>query len=455
MPNISVTHSPDGMKAYLYVADMVDGVYPEESELASVLRAHGVSFGILPDVMQSMAANKALNTYIEVAKGVLPKEGSPGAIEILIDISKKGKPRKLADGRVDHRDISYVVKVTKGTPLVKHIPPVPGQPGRTVFNIPIDPPPVTDKPLIAGRGTKISPDDENILLADINGDVLVHSEGTIDVVDKKTISGNIDYSTGNIKFPGDLRITGTVLAGFEVEVDGNCFVSGNVEDAKITCRQDIEIVGGAIGASKACLKCGGSLKIKHIANFSIQAGDDIHILEDALHCVISGEANITARSVVGGSVAAWKTIEVGTIGTEAEPKTIIDLGGRYLLMQKHYALLKQLAALMGEIGALKEKIFFLVRDEMDAEGNLHEGSLARLKTMKEDHRLREEKYAQVQIDIEAVDGKLKNSPVPFLKAHTVFPNTIIKFGTFEQLIKEKLNNVRITVDAEKIIIGKY
>jgi uncharacterized protein (DUF342 family) len=240
-----------------------------------------------------------------------------------------------------------------------------------------------------------------------------------------------------------------------VETDGDCSISGNVEDAKITCGQDLEIVGGAIGASKASLKCGGYLKVKHLANFNVQAGDDIRIIENALHCTISGEGNIAARSIVGGSVAAWKIIEVDVIGTEAEPKTIIDLGGRYVLMQKKYTLLKELAALMGELGTLKEGIFFLVRDEMDTEGNLHEGSLMRLKTMKDGHRQRKERYMQVQTEIETVDGKLKNNPIPLLKAHTVFPNTIIKFGTFEKLIKEKLANVRITVDAEKIIIGKY
>jgi uncharacterized protein len=453
--NISVTHTPDGMKAYLYVVDVPDNAYPTESELSAVLRSHGVLFGINPGVIMSMVANKAINTYVEVAEGTFPVAGAPGRNEVLIDVSNKGKPRKLADGRVDHRDISYVVNVPKGTPLVKHIPPEPGRPGRTVFGVPIDPPPVVDKPFFAGKGTIIAPDNDTILLADLQGDLIVHADGAIDVLDKKTISGNIDYSTGNIRFSGDLRITGMVRSGFEVEVEGSCSISGNVEDAKITCGQDLEIVGGAIGALKGLLKCGGSLKVKHIANFNVQAGDDIRILENALHCTISGEGNITARSIVGGNLAAWKVIEVDTIGTDAEPKTIVDLGGRYILMQKKYLLLKQLAMLMGELGTLKEGIFFLVRDEMDADGNLHEGSLVRLNTMKENHQQRKEKYAQVQTDIEAVDGKLKNSPVPFLKAHTVFPNTIIKFGTFEKLIKEKLTNVRITVDAEKIIIGKY
>jgi uncharacterized protein len=452
---ISVTHSSDNMKSFLYVADATEGRYPDENDLFAALRAHGVVFGIEEETIRMMVASKTLNKYIDVAKGVPPVPGCSGKNEVLIDVSNKGKPRKLANGRVDHRDISYVVNVTKGTPLVKHIPPVPGRPGRTVFDIQINPPPTDENPIVVGKGTIVASDDSNILCADINGDVIIHSSGIVDVVDKKTISGDIDYSTGNVKFSGDLRITGTVRAGFEVDAEGTCFISGNVEDAKISCSHDMEIIGGAIGATKACLKCGGSLKVKHIANFDVQAGDNIRVLEDELHCTMSADGDITAKSIVGGTISAWKAIEAETIGTEAEPKTIIDLGGRFLCMKKKDALLKNLTGLIKEIGSLKEAIFLLVRNEMDGEGNLLEGSLTRLDAMKELHRHRMEKYLQVQNDIEGVDSKLKNRPNPILKARTVFPNTIIKFGTNEESIMKKLHNARITVDMEKIIIGKY
>jgi uncharacterized protein len=454
LPTISVTNTPDGMKAFLYVSD-VFGYYPDENQLVSELHEHGVTFGIDPDAIKTMVEKKTINTYVEVAQGIALIAGTPGKIEVLIDISNKGKPRKLADGRVDYRDISYVVNVDKETPLLRHVAPVQGQCGRTVFDKQIAPPPVADVRFCAGKGTKFASDDNNVLLADINGDLIVHAGGAIEVVDQKTISGNIDYSTGNIKFPGNLRINGTVRAGFEVETEGSCFIAGNVEDAQILCHHDLEIIGGAIGASKGCLKCGGSLKVKHAANFTLLAGGDIRILENTLHCILSTDGNITAKAIVGGTVAAWKAIEAETIGTEAEAKTIVDLGGRFILMQRKYGLLKQLTGLMVEIGTMKENIFLLVRNEMDAEGMLHEGSMERLKTIKDRHRQCKEKYGQVQTDIEAVDKKLKDSPIPFLKAHTVFPNTIIKFGTFEKLIKEKLTRVRITVDAEKLIIGKY
>jgi hypothetical protein len=56
--------------------------------------------------------------------------------------------------------------------------------------------------------------------------------------------------------------------------------------------------------------------------------------------------------------------------------------------------------------------------------------------------------------METLDKKLGGNPIPFVKASTVYPNTLIKFGSVEKLINEKLVQARITVDGEKIVVGK-
>jgi uncharacterized protein (DUF342 family) len=401
-----------------------------------------------------MVVNKPYNTVIEAAQGLAPLPGTPGKFEILIDVSGKGKPRKLADGRVDHRDISYVVNITKGTPILRHIPPVQGNPGLTVFNNPVDPLPVVDMPLVAGKGAIISPRDAEVLIADTNGAIVVHADGAIEVVDNKVVNGNIDYSTGSIKFSGNLRVTGTVRGGFEIDVEGDCRIGGNVEDAKIICRGDLEINGGAIGSSKGTLKCGGSMKVKHIANFNAQAGEDIIIMEDALHCIMSAQGNIKVKNIIGGITAAWKKVETECIGTEAEPKTIIDLGGRYLLTQKKHALLKELTVLTGDIGSIRERIFVLARDEMDAGGILPAGPLNRLDALKTEHRIKRDSCVKIQADIEVLDAKLNQTVTPTIQARTIHPNVIIKFGSVEKIIREKIGLTRISIDGEKIVIGK-
>ena len=455
MLEIIIKHTPDCMKAFLYVSDAVGGPYPTEAQLLLALKEHGIVHGIDADVLRGMHERLVCNTNVEVAKGTAPQAGAAGRMEILVDVSSKGKPRKLADGRVDHRDISYVMNITKATPLVRHIPPVPGVPGATVFNKPILPPPAPDVPFVAGKGAIVSPDDPNVFIADITGAVVLHTDGKIEVVNTKVVSGNIDYSTGNIRFSGNLRVTGTVRAGFEIDVEGDCQIGGNVEDAKIISGGEVEINGGAMGSVKGGITCGGGVKVRHIANFNVQSGDAIRITEDALHCTLSAEGVISAKNLVGGTIAAWKSVEAEAIGTEAEPKTIIDLGGRSVLMQRKYLLLKELTGITGQVGAVKESLYFLTRDEMDPAGALSGDALCRLDEMKKKYRLHREKCSQVQMEIEALDERINHSPIPSVKAQTVYPNTVLKFGTVEKIIREKLTHARITVDGENIVIGNY
>jgi uncharacterized protein (DUF342 family) len=442
------------MKAFLYVADSSGGEYPTVDDLRSALLGRGVITGINGDALAAMANRMPCNAYIEVAGGIPAVPGVSASIEILIDVSQKGRPRVLPGGKVDHRDISYVVNVRKGAQLVRRIPPIPGKDGQTVFGRPVKAPIPDDKPLAAGRGTAMSPTTPNVLIADINGAVVVFPDGRVEVVDDKVISGNIDYSTGNIRFSGNLTVNGTVRAGFEIDVEGNCRIGGNVEDAKITCLGDLEIIGGAVGQSKGELKSAGSLKVRHLANFSVMTGGDIHILEDAVHCTMSSEGNVQVKSVVGGTIAAWKNIEAESIGTEAEARTVVDLGGKYLLMQRKYALLKELADFTGNIGSVKQAMFELVRDEMSSAGVLPLGAIGRLEEFKKKHSAHVRRCSEVQVEMEALDAKLAKAPVPYVKASTVFPNTLIKFGALEKLIKEKLVQVRIIADGDRIIVGK-
>lgn len=442
------------MSAYLYVMDTDNGKYPSIEDLQGALADRGVITGIDHDALVAMRNRMACKTYVDVAHGIAPTAGVNGSIEVLIDVSQKGKPRVLPGGNVDHRDISYVVNVCKGAPLVKRIPPSPGKDGCNVFGKPIPAPVPKDEYLPRGKGTTVLSSAPDVLVADIDGAVVVYPNGKVEVVDEKIISGNIDYSTGNVRFSGNLRINGTVRAGFEIEAEGDCFVGGNVEDAKITSLGDIEVLGGAVGQTKGMLKCAGSLKIRHLANFSVSAGGDIFLLEDSIHSTILSGGNIKARSFVGGTVAAWKTIEAETIGTEAEAKTIVDMGGKYVLMQQKYAFLKELADITGDIGTVKEGMFKLVRDEMDPAGNLTEGALERLAALKKKHRSALKRCSEVQGEMETLDKKLENSPIPFVKATTIYPNTLIKFGENEKLIKEKLVFARITADGERILVGK-
>ncbi len=453
MDRISVTRTPDNLKAFITVPEsMVDG-YPAFGDLKQWLAGTGIVYGVDDDALHQMVRNKTINLPVEVAHGIAAVLPTPGRIDILVDVSSRGKPRATSGGRVDMRDLGYVVNVRRNAPILRRVPPVPGIEGTMVTGkrIAFAPPPMVY--LIQGKGTRLLEEDQNVLVADIEGAVVVYPNGKAEVLTDKVVQSSVDYATGNIFFWGNLQITGTVRSGFEVSAQGNVWIGGSVEDAKVSSLADLEIVGGASGSGNGVLKCAGTLRARHVQNLSVQARD-IVVTEDVVHCDIWAEATLVAKSVVGGTVSAGKCIEVESVGTEAEAKTVVDLGGISVLLKQKYDLLRELAATTGDIGDGKGDMFRLVRDELDANGMLAAGALLRLEDLKTKSRETIEKNNEIQKELEAIDDKLKSSGVAALKAKTVFPNTLVKSGTLEKCIKEKLSNVVITADQSSIIVNR-
>jgi uncharacterized protein (DUF342 family) len=54
---------------------------------------------------------------------------------------------------------------------------------------------------------------------------------TVDVI--YHISGDVDYSTGNVKFDGAILIDGDVRSGFRVDATGSIYINGSVEAAEV------------------------------------------------------------------------------------------------------------------------------------------------------------------------------------------------------------------------------
>jgi hypothetical protein len=450
---ISVTKTPDGLKAFLTVPDALAADYPTFDELGQCLADSGVVYGIDDSALHQMIRNKTCNFPTEVARGTPSVPATPGRIDILVDVSSRGKPKAIAGGRVDLRDIGYVVNVRKNLHILRRIPPVPGKEGKMVTGKTIGfviPPHVM---LIPGKGTRILEEDPNVLVADVDGAVMVFPNGKAEVLTDKLVQSNVDYTTGNICFSGNLRINGTVRSGFEVAAEGNVWIGGSVEDAKVSSLADLEIVGGASGSGNGIVKCAGTLKARHIQNLNVQA-KTVEVAEDIVHCDIWAEATVVAKSIVGGTVSVGKSVEAETIGTEAEAKTVVDLGGTSALLKQKYDLLRDLATVTGEIGALKGDMYCQVRDEMDEGGTLSPSSLSRLDDLRAKNQETLDKNAAIQKEIGTIDDKLKRSTTPVLKAGTVYPNTIVKAGTLEKAIKEKLSHVIITAEQNAITVGR-
>jgi uncharacterized protein (DUF342 family) len=445
VPNgIIVTRTPDGLAAFITVVPSRENSYPFSQELIDALDEAGVVFGINGQELTDMVTTRPINKKVQVAKGIPPEPGTAGRLEMIVDISTIGKPKKLSDDRVDFHEICYVINVRKGDPIARRIPPIPGKEGRTVTNRAVPPPPPDDVRLPIGPGTAISPCDSDLLVADCDGGIGRDESGILEVRKEEKIIGDIDYQTGNVTFAGDLTVTGSLRAGVSIDTKGTLVIGGSVEDASIKCQGTLFIKRGAVGSGNGSIICKGAVRVRHLENFQVTAGLNVVIAEDMVNAVVESAGIVYAKSIRGGCVSSVLGVEAGEIGSVAENKTVIDIGKKYERIQLRYKLLSRLAVLTTEIEKNKELVFQFVRDNLDGQGVLALDKEQMLAAMKSKSSELDQTLHATQSEIETLDKLTVIGDDPYIKAGVIYPNTIVKFGTGEQLICEKLERVRLT-----------
>ena len=441
MIDLRVRFTQDGMKAFLQIPQGLK-TFPIYDELKEFLTRHGIVYGINNEAVKLISEGRIQNTTVEIARGTAPVQGTDGKVEMLVDLSGKGKPKILDNGRADHQDISILTNVSKDQPLARHLHPYRGKEGFTVLGENVLPKAVSDTQIINGTGTYFSKEDPDLLLARIDGALSINAKGVIEVKNSQIIKGDIDYSTGNVSFSGDLQINGNVRAGFCVKAEGSLIIKGSIENAMIQCNGNLEITGGVAGGGEGVIECGGDMKVGHIENFAVNVRGNIVVGGDLIHSSVISGGRVKTNQIIGGSISAFY-IEANIVGSSAEPRTILDIGKIFQLNRERYALLKELAGISSKQVLLKSEIFMLVRDGLNDNGKLSPEDENRLEFFKRKTIELYNTCNSVQKRIEEIEKVEKNKPEPAVIAKELFPNTLVKFGVSDKLIMEKSVNVML------------
>jgi len=129
--------------------------------------------------------------------------------------------------------------------------------------------------LTAGNGVRKTENGKEFF-AEVNGSIMLNRT-IIEVVNTYVVNGDVDYSTGNIQFNGNVVINGTVPDGFEVKADGDIVVMKIVESARLEAGRDIIIKGGVQGKGKGLVSAGRDVRVGYAQNARMEAEGNIYI----------------------------------------------------------------------------------------------------------------------------------------------------------------------------------
>ncbi len=346
---MEVSISSDRMLVFCrFHAPSNQGKLMDEKEILGDLDFRNISYGIDTETIKKFLADRQYCTNYIFAKGAPPVNGEDAWIEYFFNTDHNLRPKKNEDGSVDYRELNTISRVEEGQLLAKLHPAVPGKDGIDVCGGPVH-----------GRQEKSMKLDfsNNITLSEDKTEIYSNVTGHASLVNGKVfvenvydVPADVDNTTGNIVYDGNVTVKGNVKSGFSVRAKGDIVVEGVVEAAFLSAGGQIIVKRGINGMSKGRVEAKGNIICKFIENAIVVSGGFIET-GCILHSQVSSEADIRVSGrkgfVSGGLIRAGNIIEAQTIGSAMGTITQIEVGAspavkaRYEELNESVAKIKQ------------------------------------------------------------------------------------------------------------------
>jgi uncharacterized protein (DUF342 family) len=335
------------------------GLGPDEVKAA--IEKAGVVQGI--DDARLLAALDSVRKNLPLANHLVAEGRRPGADrkERLVVHVRMATGKSVAvreDGRADFRTQDKITHATKGELLATLLPAGGAQQdGWDVTGNAIPAPPEVEQPLAAGANVKAVEELDGSVrfFAEIDGELAI-SGGLVEVRQVHEIDGDVGLTTGNVKFPGTVHVSGSVLSGFSVIADGDVGVAEVVQAAFLSAGGSVEIGRGIKGEGKAIVRARKDISTSFAEQAALLALGDVRVRGACLRCrlVCNGRLELTSEkgSVMGGTVRARQGIVAQNLGSPGGARTEVSFGQDYVLMEKIEREQREIAKLKKRAGEL-------------------------------------------------------------------------------------------------------
>lgn len=377
-----------------------------------------------------------------VAWGAPATEGKDGEV---VDHFKRKFVREVEANegdQVDYRALSHVQAVEKDAVICEFLPPVEGAPGIQVDGFPILPKPVKPAVPPVGLNTALS-EDKTQLLAMKDG-LLEFSANCFQVKELLNIQSDVDYSTGNIDFKGDVYVHGNVREQFSVRATGSVQVDGTVEAATIEAGGDVLISVGVSGNGQAVIR-GKLVRARYLESCTVYAQqvESDYIMASRVFSEDSVCASGGHGAIISGQVVAANMVKATTIGSASGRYTEVSLGGQPKLREELYQNKDAILALKNEQMELEKKAnFFSKRKDM----RNSEAVIADIRCQQEALAAKERELQERQTELLTELSSLSNCR---LESGTVYAGVKITIGSAVKTVEHDINHCVAVFDPEE------
>lgn len=448
--------SANRLSAYIRIELLDEFAEIPPEEIFNYLKEQNIVYGIQKDSIVDFCKNKQYSKELLAARGKRPIDGKDAKLIYNFDIEKDKAFKEDDDGTIDFRNLDNIINVKKDTILSYIIPPSKGEDGIDVYGNPIKYKEGKNVRFDYGNNTYISKDGLQ-LLASTDGAV-EYKKGKVFVKNIYRVK-DVDNSTGNINFVGDVLIDGDVKEGFTVTAKGSIKIRGMVEGAYIKSDASVVIGRGMNGMSKGSIYAKGNITSKYIENATIVSEQNVYAEALINSDVKAGDSVIikgSTASIIGGRTYAENLIYAKTIGNKVNAETNLIIG-----LKKYYEKEKLITKKKESNKKLERELSKKTKDLKELEKKIKLIMKSDLSVDKKTSLQKQLLLVKVKLNTEI--QKLKSSlsettSLEDIRKHRIicrgiiYSNTRITVGFLRYRVRQDINYSKIYNDGEDIAI---
>ncbi|GEM_PF-4594815 len=456
---LTIKVSDDKLQAYLYLQDSL----PIAREtIYNLLQSNNIIFGIQEETInQLIPVNNSSKEYL-IAQAIPAQNGKDSQTIFhfnTIQIIDR-EPLKREDDSVDYHNKGTIDYVESNEVIAENVLATNGINGTNVYG----------KQILAtnGKTTTIRFDktvsfssNDNKFRSLIEGHPILR-ENMINIQKELEVK-NVDFSTGNIFYKGDIFVRENIRSGFCIKTDKNIEIKGSIHHSEISAGENIVCHGGKIPGEEGSIQAGGNITITFIDGGTINAGNNLIIQKHLINTQAIANNSILCDEkeglILGGTVVAKELIQTFDLGSPNETKTEVILDNLTERLEK----LKEIDATQKTINKelldglpTYQRLEKLIKNKHFID-NMNKEQMDRiLNTFSHLHNTRTEKQqnlANLGNQKREILQSIKYGKSPELHIYgTVYPKVQITINHIQTHIKSPLTNIKFSVFNNEIQI---
>jgi uncharacterized protein (DUF342 family) len=257
-----------------------------------------------------------------------------------------------------------------------------------------------------------------ILVAGMSGE-LIFADNNLSISDTKIMTANIDDTTGDITFPGNLVLNGNISNGRSLKAKGILTVNGIAEAALVSANDSVTINGGIQGKGKGTVWAKQTINLTFAENATILAGKDISIDKYCFQSTVKTNGRLLVSGnpgiLLGGNIRASRGVEVFELGSEKTIRTSISFGQNYLVSD-------QIEVSEKEVKNIEETLKIIdaeMKKTLPSDSRIHELRSKKLEFLKKNEKL--------TVRIFTLKEQFESHVVSHIRVdNTVYPGVILE-----------------------------